>query len=103
MSRFDQAQHPRFYFGIRSAVKTAAIGFVAIIAPTAATTQSQGTVLLSAATLSYAESQVKEDGSAFGFYGSYGQGWKHLIELGATSTRINFVGGEQLQQSETVL
>jgi len=100
MSRFDQARHPRFYFWIFPAVKAVAIGCVAIIAPTAATTQSQGTVLLSAASLSYSKSQVKQDGSAFGFYGTYGQGWKHLIELGATSTRINFRGGEQLQQSE---
>ncbi len=100
MSRFNQAQHPRFYRGVFSAVRAVAIGLVAILVPTAATTQSQGTVLLSAATLSYGESQVKEDGSALGFYGTYGQGWKHLIELGATSTRINFRGGVQLQQSE---
>lgn len=100
MSKSDQPQHTRFYFGISSAVKAVAIASVAVLAPTAATTQSQGNVLLSGSVLSYSESQVKEDGYAFGFYGTYGTGWKHLFEVGASRTLINYLSGEQLQQSE---
>jgi len=69
-------------------------------APTVATAQSQTNVLFHASAPSYSESQVKEGGYVFGFYGSYGTGWKHLVEVGATRTHINFLDGYQLQQSD---
>lgn len=98
MSMFDQAQHPRFYFRISSAVRAVAIAFVAVLAPKTAMTQSQGSVLLSGSVLSYSESQVKEDGYALGFYGTYGAGWKHLFEVGASRTLINYLSVQQPQQ-----
>ena len=96
----DQEQFSPFYSGILSAVKVVATGLITVLVPTAATAQSQTDVLFHASALSYSESQVKGDGSVIGFYGTYGTGWKHLVEVGATRTHINFLDGVQLQQSE---
>ena len=100
MSLFDMDQQPRFCTGISSAVLAVVVGLGLGLTPAAATAQSQWNVLLHASGLFYSGSQVKEDGYVAGFYGTYGTGWKHLVEVGATRTRINFLGGEQLQQSD---
>ena len=100
MSVFDIDQRPRFRMGISSVVLAVAFGLALGLTPTAATAQSLSNVLFHASGLSYSDSQVKEDGYTAGFYGTYGTGWKHLVEVGATRTRINFLDGWQLQQSD---
>jgi hypothetical protein len=62
--------------------------------------QSQWDALIHASAFSYADSELKEDGYAAGFYGTYGTGWKHLLEVGASLTRINYLGGYQHRQTD---
>ena len=100
MSVFDMDRRRRVRVLAFSAVLTAAAGFAVGLSPAAAAAQSQWGVLFHASGLSYSDSQVKEDGHVTGFYGSYGTGWKHLVEVGATRLRINFLDGWQLQQSD---
>jgi len=100
MNVSDHKQTPRFQLGISSAVITVAIGFLAALTPTPVAAQSQTDVLFHGSALSYSESGEKDDGSVVGFYGTYGTGWKHLVEVGATRTLINFFDGTQLRQNE---
>ena len=100
MSVFDVDQRPRFRAGISSVVLAVAVGLSVGLTPTAVTAQSEWNALFHASGLSYSDSQVKEDGYTAGFYGTYGTGWKHLVEVGVTRTRINFFDGWQLQQSD---
>jgi len=62
--------------------------------------QSQWNALFHASTFSYADSELKDDGYAAGFYGTYGTGWKHLVEVGGAFTRINYLGGYQHRQTD---
>ncbi len=71
---------------------------LALAAPGAA--QSRTDVLLHATALSYQDSQVKDAGWVAGFYGTYGSGWKHLVEVGATRTGVDYVDGWQLRQTD---
>lgn len=67
-------------------------------APVAA--QSATNVLLHATGLSYDDSRVKDQGWVTGFYGTWGTGWKHLVEVGATRTGIDYLDGWQLRQTD---
>ncbi|HSW29918.1 MAG TPA: hypothetical protein VLH75_10590 [Longimicrobiales bacterium] len=71
---------------------------LALSAPAAA--QSRTDVLLHATGLSYQDSQVKDAGWVAGFYGTYGSGWKHLVEVGATRTGVDHLDGWQLRQTD---
>ncbi|MHB1191828.1 MAG: hypothetical protein ACYC6F_02180 [Longimicrobiales bacterium] len=71
---------------------------LALSAPAAAQTRTD--VLLHATGLSYQGSQVKDAGWVVGFYGTYGSGWKHLVEVGATRTGVDHLDGWQLRQTD---
>jgi hypothetical protein len=62
--------------------------------------QTETNVLLHATALSYLDSQVKDAGWVAGFYGTWGSGWKHLVELGATRTGIHYLDGWKLRQTD---
>lgn len=62
--------------------------------------QSRTDVLLHATALSYQDSQVRDRGWVAGFYGTYGSGWKHLVEVGATRTGVDYLDGWQLRQTD---
>ena len=100
MSLFDIDRRLRYPKGISSLVLAAVVGLSASLTPVAASAQSQANILFHASGLSYTDSQVKENGNITGFYGSFGTGWKHLVEVGATRTRINHLDGWQLQQND---
>ena len=70
----------------------------ALPAPAAAQTRTD--VLLHASALSYRDSQVKDGGWVAGFYGTWGSGWKHLVEVGATRTGVDYLDGWQLRQTD---
>ena len=65
--------------------------------------QSQWDVLLHASAISYQDSKVKDDGWVSGFYGTYGAGWKHLVEVAATRTGIKYLDGWDLRQTDVTL
>ncbi|MGD8320299.1 MAG: hypothetical protein PVJ02_07590 [Gemmatimonadota bacterium] len=71
--------------------------------PPAAQAQSQWDVLFHGSGISYEDSEVKNDGYAAGFYGTYGTGWKHLVEVGATRTGIAYADGWDLRQTDVSL
>lgn len=60
--------------------------------------QSQTDLLLHGAVLSYSDSELKDSGYATGVYASWGTGWKHFLETGATYTAIDYLGGYTLEQ-----
>lgn len=68
--------------------------------PPAAQGQSQWDVLLHGSGISYLGSEVKNNGYAAGFYGTYFTGWKHLVEVGATRTGITYADGWDLRQTD---
>lgn len=68
--------------------------------PAAAGAQTQWDVLFHGLGLSYGDSRVKEDGFTGGFYGTFGANWRHLVEVGATRTRIDYLDGSRLQQND---
>jgi hypothetical protein len=72
----------------------------AVLTPLAANAQTQWDVLFHGSGLAYSDSRLKENGYVAGFYGTYGAGWKHLVELGATWTRINYLDGSALEQGD---
>lgn len=76
----------------------ATLGTGALAPPAAAQTQTD--VLLHATALSYLDSQVKDAGWVAGFYGTWGSGWKHLVEVGATRTGIDYLDGWELRQTD---
>ncbi len=76
----------------------AAIGMGGAASPAAAQTETN--VLLHATALSYLDSQVKDAGWVAGFYGTWGSGWKHLVEVGATRTGIDYLDGWKLRQTD---
>ena len=71
-----------------------------LVLPAPAAAQSRTDVLLHATGLSYQDSQVKDAGWVVGFYGTYGSGWKHLVEVGATRTGVDHLDGWQLRQTD---
>lgn len=79
---------PTLAFGVMSLTPSVALG------------QSQWDALFHVSDLSYADSELKEDGYALGFYGTYGTGWKHLVEVGGALTRINYLDGYQHRQTD---
>lgn len=82
-----------------------AVAFAATVlaSPAPAAAQSQWDVLLHGSGLSYQDSQVKDGGSVVGFYGTYGTGYKHLVEVGATRTGIDYLDGWRLSQTDLAL
>jgi hypothetical protein len=71
-----------------------------VTAPASGAAQSQWDVLFHASALSYGDSEVKDGGSVVGFYGTYGTGWKHLVEVGATLAGIDYLDGSRLDQTD---
>ena len=62
--------------------------------------QSRADALFHVTALSYLDSQVKDRGWVAGFYGTYGSGWKHLVEVGATRTGVDYLDGWALRQTD---
>ena len=60
--------------------------------------QSQWDALFYGSGISYRDSQVKDAGVVGGFYGTYGTGYKHLVEVGTTRTGIDYLDGTRLSQ-----
>ncbi len=60
--------------------------------------QSQTDVLLYGSLVDYQGSRVKRDGLVAGGYGSWGTGYRHLLELGGSWTHIRFRGTGDLDQ-----
>lgn len=82
-------------------IREAVVGLLAVLAFAAPLAgQSRTDVLLHATGLTYQDSQVKDRGWVAGFYGTYGTGWKHLVEVGATRTGIDYLDGWQLRQTD---
>lgn len=50
--------------------------------------------------ISYADSRVKTSGIVAGFYGTYGTGYRHLVEVGGAWTRIENREVSQLSQTD---
>jgi len=86
---------------LRALVWTLALGGAAHAAPASA--QSQWDVLFHGTRISYEESQVKDAGTVLGFYGTYGTGYRHLVEVGATRTGIDYLDGVRLEQTDAAL
>lgn len=78
------------------------VGFalLALALPAVGAAQSSTGVLLHGTALSYADSRLKDAGWVAGFYGTYGTGWKHLVEVGATRTGVDYLDGWQLRQTD---
>lgn len=78
-----------------------ALGLAALAAlPSTSAAQTRTDVLLHSSVLSYQDSQVKDGGWVAGFYGTWGSGWKHLVEVGATRTGVDYLDGWQLRQTD---
>ena len=88
----------RGWVGVAAAM---AAGWTGWAAPLGA--QSQTDVLFYASAISYQDSQAKDNGTAVGVYGTYGTGWKHLVEVGATRTGIRYADGWELTQNDVTL
>ncbi len=80
------------------AAVTALALLAADVAPASA--QSQWDGLLHGSAISYQDSGVKDGAYSAGFYGTYGTGWKHLVEVGATRTGIDYLDGSTLHQTD---
>ena len=65
-----------------------------------AAAQSQWDALAYASGISYADSRVKTSGVVAGFYGTYGTGYRHLVEVGAAWTGIDNRDGSRLSQTD---
>ncbi len=74
------------------------LAVLALAAPAAS--QSSTDMLMHATGLSFGSSQVKDGGWVAGFYGTYGTGWKHLVEVGTTRTGVDYLSGWQLRQTD---
>lgn len=68
--------------------------------PTQGRGQTQWDALPNIAHLSYSDSNVKDDGYALGLYGTFGKDLIHLVEMGITRTRINYLDGFELGQTD---
>ena len=68
--------------------------------PCALAAQTQWDVLLHGSNLSYLDSQVKDNGYTAGIYGTFGAHWTHLVELGGTLTRVRYLSGYTLEQTD---
>lgn len=87
----------------RSKRLAGALGLAALAAlPGEAAAQTRTDVLLHASAISYQDSQLKDRGWVAGFYGTWGSGWKHLVEVGATRTGVDYLDGWQLRQTDAV-
>lgn len=75
-------------------------GMILTTVPHALEGQTQWDVLLHGSTLSYLDSQVKEEGYSVGAYGTFGAHWMHLVEVGATFTNIKYLSGYTLEQAD---
>lgn len=64
------------------------------------TAQSQWDVLLHGSGIAYESSTLKDVAYQAGFYGTYGTGWKHLVEVGVTQTGIDYYSGWKLRQTD---
>jgi hypothetical protein len=96
----DRKRCPRREPGLAAVAGGLFLAVLAVSLPTSAGAQSQWDVLLHGSLLSYGESNVKEDGFTGGFYGTFGANWRHLVEVGATRTRIDYLDGSRLQQND---
>lgn len=72
-------------------------------ATTAASAQSRTDVLVHATALGYVDSQAKDAGWVAGFYATHGWAWRHLVEVGATRTAIDYLDGVELRQSDAAI
>lgn len=78
-----------------------AAALLAVLAlPVAGAAQSRWDALAYGSALSYVDSRVKTGGVVAGFYGSYGTGYRHLIEVGAAWTGIDNRDGSRLSQTD---
>jgi hypothetical protein len=98
----ERAHHPgrRGHPGRWGSV-LAAGALLVLAAPAGA--QSQWDALAYGSAVSYAESRVRSDGWAAGFYGTYGVGYRHLVELGGAWTGIDNQDGSTLSQTDVAL
>jgi len=65
-----------------------------------ASAQSRWDALAYGSSLSYADSRVKSGGVIAGVYGTYGTGYRHLVEVGAAWTGIDNRDGSRLSQTD---
>jgi hypothetical protein len=65
-----------------------------------ASAQSRWDALAYGSGISYADSGVKSGGVVAGFYGTYGTGYRHLVEVGAAWTGIDNRDGSRLSQTD---
>lgn len=69
-----------------------------LLLPVPATSQSQTDLLLYGSLVDYQGSRLKRDGFVAGGYGSWGTGYRHLVELGGSWTHLRFRGAQDLDQ-----
>lgn len=82
-------------------VRAGALVTLAVAASTAAASaQSRTDVLIHATALGYVDSQAKDAGWVAGFYATHGWAWRHLVEVGATRTAIDYLDGVALRQTD---
>ena len=65
-----------------------------------ASAQSQWDALAYGSGISYVDSRVKTGGVVAGFYGTYGTGYRHLVEVGGAWTGIDNRDGSRLSQTD---
>jgi hypothetical protein len=68
-----------------------------------ASAQSRWDALAYGSGISYADSRVKTSGVVAGFYGTWGTGYRHLVEVGASWTGIDNRDASRLSQTDASL
>jgi hypothetical protein len=76
----------------------ALLGLGALSSPGRATPQSQTDLLIHGSLVDYEASPVKRDGFVVGAYGTWGTGYRHLLEVGGAWTRLRFRNASDLDQ-----
>ena len=82
----------------RTVLMAAVLGTGALMSPGSTAAQSQTDLLLHGSLVDYEASQVKKDGFVVGAYGTWGTGYRHLLEVGGSWTRLRFRTATDLDQ-----
>lgn len=82
---------------MRPDARALALSFLALL-PLSTAAQSQTDLLLYGSWVDYSNSQVKDGGWVAGAYGTWGTGYRHLVEVGASWTQLRFLAAPDLEQ-----